>query len=768
MLRVRAWGRTQWRAAAVVAVLVGVVAGAVLALAAGTRRTASAPDRYTEASGGDPDLGLFQAFGPPLSSSIRALPGVTEVSSQTFVTAFPVGPAGVLSDVNPFAGDDTALGGRVVEGRFNDPAQPDEFTANRAAADLMGARVGQRFDVESYSQEQAQQNQFQPGVELAGPQFEATLVGIVQYPVDLEDSAPAIVFSAALLDAEPDIGQVATLMTVRSGQPADAPSILTAIRALPGGDGVFQDEVRIVGPSARRAVRLQVTALWIVTSVAAVVAALIVAQLVARLVRATGTDRDPLRALGYSRQQAAVEATVQAAAVGAVAALVAIAVAVTSSGAFPIGVLRSIEPAAGPAVDVVTVLVGAAVVVVLVVAVAAATAYRTTAPSAEAAPAPARLPDLVASAGAGPALVTGLRFALSGHGSGRARTTAVAMTAVIGVAGLIGSLLAGFSLIRMIDDRAIWGADYDELIGNPFLPAVDDIVTPAADDPDVAELTAATSGTLSIDGMDVPVLAFEPVRGGILPVILAGRVPSAPNEIAIGRLALRALERSVGDTVLAQGPAGDGVELDIVGVTVVPGDGGDGAAMTLAAYTELAPDAGPNLLLVRFRPGASPDEATARISSITATPPGTTDAPTTVLAFERVVPAPFALAAVVAVMAIAALAYHLSTSVRGRSRDLAILRALGADRRLLRAAVHWQGTYVAALGLLVGVPVGVAVGRRVHRSVADSVGVVPAVDLPITAVVATVIAAVLVANAAAIAPARRAVRAPAADLLREG
>ena len=133
-LRVQAWARTRWRSALVVAVLAGVAGGTVLALAAGAQRTSSAPDRYTAASGGDPELTLLQPFGPPATPLIRELPSVREVRSITFVSAFPEIAEDLAVQLNPFAGDDQALGGRVVEGRFTDPAAADEIDRQRTGA----------------------------------------------------------------------------------------------------------------------------------------------------------------------------------------------------------------------------------------------------------------------------------------------------------------------------------------------------------------------------------------------------------------------------------------------------------------------------------------------------------------------------------------------------------------------------------------------------------------------------------------------------------
>ena len=292
-LRLRTWGRQRWRSLALVALLAGLAAGAVLALAAGARRTVSGPDRYTHHLGGDPELILRQPFGPPLTETIAQVPGVRETRSITFVSAFPVGADGPVLDPNPWAGDERALGGRPAEGRFTDPRAADEMTVNKPAADLLGVEVGDRLDINSFSQEQVAGNEFRPGIPLKGPSFEATVVGIVESPTDLEDRTASIYFSDAALRTHPDIGRVATFIAVR-GQPGTTPqSLLTAIRStLPEGIEVFEDESRLVTSATRRAIRLHVVALWVVVGVSALVAILLIVQLAARQVRNINVDRE--------------------------------------------------------------------------------------------------------------------------------------------------------------------------------------------------------------------------------------------------------------------------------------------------------------------------------------------------------------------------------------------------------------------------------------------------------------------------------------------
>ncbi len=127
---------------------------------------------------------------------------------------------------------------------------------------------------------------------------------------------------------------------------------------------------------------------------------------------------------------------------------------------------------------------------------------------------------------------------------------------------------------------------------------------------------------------------------------------------------------------------------------------------------------------------------------------------------------PLVLGVFLALLAVAALAHALVTTVNRRRGELAILRALGFGRRQSRLAVAWQATLLAVIGVVVGVPLGIAFGRAVWHSLADSF---PLVYAPPTALVATLLVipvALLVANLLAAGPGRRAARIQPAAVLR--
>ena len=116
-------------------------------------------------------------------------------------------------------------------------------------------------------------------------------------------------------------------------------------------------------------------------------------------------------------------------------------------------------------------------------------------------------------------------------------------------------------------------------------------------------------------------------------------------------------------------------------------------------------------------------------------------------------------------LAVLTVAHVMITSIHNRRRDLAVVRCLGADRRWITRAVHWQATSFIVLPLVIGTPIGLIIGHLVFRSFADSVGAVNDASLPFLLVAAIVAGLALLANAVAAVPARRARRLAPALLL---
>jgi hypothetical protein len=140
--------------------------------------------------------------------------------------------------------------------------------------------------------------------------------------------------------------------------------------------------------------------------------------------------------------------------------------------------------------------------------------------------------------------------------------------------------------------------------------------------------------------------------------------------------------------------------------------------------------------------------------------------PTDLVNFGQAVNFPFILGIVLVLFGAATLVHVLVVSVARRRRELGLLKAIGFVRRQVAAAVCWQATTVAAIGIVVGVPFGIIAGRLVWNAFATNLGVVPAVVVPLWALVLLGTGVVVVANVLAAGPAYVSARARAGVLLR--
>jgi hypothetical protein len=760
------WFRHRLVRLLVVGSVVGVVSGLAIGLAAGTRRTATAPDRYTSWAGGDPELQVVQLGGEPLAHAITEIPGVASASGSTFVTSFLRGPDGTLVfEPNPFAGDDRAGGARVVEGRFDNPRHADEFTVNRAMARLLqhrfGARVNDELDVASFDRAQLESNRaFSSGDPPAVPPFSARWVGTIESPADFETSAPAVYFPGRFLAAHPDVGIVQTTLRIRLVPGADPRAVVREIRSLPGGEGAFATTSRIVSTASRRAIRFQATALWIVTAIVLLGAAVVIMQLVGRSVRLGNSEARSLAAVGLRPRDLASERVVKAFAFAIVAVPVALLTAFWVGAPFPLGALDAFEPHPGASLDWTVALVGLTTMAGVTV-VGALVAGR---PEArDRVPVAARRHR--ARPPGGMLVTVAARFATVSP-SGARRSPVSLIAAVVGMAGLVGAAIVALSLGTIVDSPPRWGVDFDRLLGNPFIEADTDIVTPVRVQPAVTRLAAVHLGSLTLDGHETPTLAFEPVKGGLRPLALSGRVPEQPNEISVGTEVASRLDVSVGDRVRATGSGRSSRTMQVVGIVVTPDSAGGGAAVTFDAYEALNPGATRNVLFADFAEHASP-KVVRRIERDNFSPPDAMPTPTSVSALRRVVPAPVVLVVVLGVLLLIAAAFALTATVRSQRRDFAVLWALGTRRGQLRGIVQWQATLVGLAIIVPGVPLGVVLGHWIVQRLTDTLGIVPGVDVPIVLLASTAVGALLIANLVALVPADRAARTTVAPLNRD-
>ena len=140
--------------------------------------------------------------------------------------------------------------------------------------------------------------------------------------------------------------------------------------------------------------------------------------------------------------------------------------------------------------------------------------------------------------------------------------------------------------------------------------------------------------------------------------------------------------------------------------------------------------------------------------------------PAQIVNYRSIGATPLVLAAGLAAGAVIALGLTLAASVRRRRRDLALLKALGFTPRQLAAAIAWQATVAAVIGIVVGIPLGIVVGRELWTLFAHNINAVPDPTVPVLSVFLVGVGALVFANLVAALPGRSAARTPTGLVLR--
>ncbi len=763
--------RARWRATAALALIVAAVTGVVLAFAAGAVRTSSAPNRYTSASGGGYDFEVQQETGRPRTAEVAVLPSVSSVDAATFVFAKMAKPGGApVSDALVFAGSYRATGMRLVAGRDPEPASRTEFVATRGFAEAKGVTLGARFDVLTLSQEQADRAGFDAfGTDGAATRsLEAVLVGVVDGPGRLDDPTPMAVLSTSLLD-EPDVGVAATIMSVRLRPGTNLDSFRQALDGLPNGDTLSLKPFALISPEIKTAVGGQARGLWVLSLVGAIAALVVLGQLVTRHIRLSAEEAPRLGAIGFSKSQLLAEQVGRGTVPLLAGMVLGMVVATGLSSAFPSGFVRRIEPHPGLRFDApVLALCGAGLLAALLLWIL--TALVLARPVRVGGPAP--LVEAVAARSDRAAFSTGIRFAFTrsrrDRGSIRATVTGMLATAAV----LVGAIVFGSSLGRLVSDGSRFGHNFDVLFGTGGNAISDELRAVLETDHDVTGVMLYGVGQGRVGPVTLGLAGMEPVRGNLAPRVLTGRLPVSDDEVALGRLAATSVGAQPGAdlTIDGEGPART---YRVTGLVVVPDveglDGvGQDAILTMGGLARFDAEARPSVAAVslRTRPVAATADRLAERAGLPADFGGGVEArPVVITNLARIRSTPYVLAWMVGALMVLTVVHVMITSVRNRRRDVAVLRSLGADGRWITRAVHWQATTFSLVPLALGAPLGLMAGRLLFQTFANAVGTVPEASFPYVLLAAVIAGILALANAAAAVPARRARRLAPAPLL---
>jgi hypothetical protein len=759
--RVRCLLRAQWRQALVLSLVVAAITGAVLVLAAGAERTSSAPDRYTAASGIGFAGTVQQERGRPRTAEVAALPGVASVEAVTFVFGGLALPdEAPTPDALVFAGSLRAFGMRIVAGRDPDPSRPDEFVATRSFVGTKGVTVGTKFNLLTLTQDQADRAGFDAAATegLRGPSSAVTLVGVVDGPAELDDPTPFAAVAPSLLDRGP--GVAATIMSVSLRPGTDLSALRAELDSLPDGQALSLEPAEVVSSEVRTAVEGQARGFWLLTAVAGLAGIVVLGQLITRSVRLSTEEGTRLAALGFNKVQLVAESAGRAGVSIVAGTVLGIAVAVSFSSTFPTGFVRRLEPHPGMRLNAAILIPGGACIAVALILWTVASVlmgWRHRGPER-----PSELVEWVGVRCRGAPSSTGFRFAFTRSRRDRGSVRATITGMVVTVALLVASVVFGSSLARLVVDGDRFGNNFDLFFGTGGEVVPDELVARLEGDADIAALMLYGPGQARIGSVTLGLAGLAPVKGDLGPKTLSGRLPSADDEIALGRLAAKALGAEVGKDLNVEAEGG-ALRFRVTGLVVVPPveglDGvGQGAVVTMGGLRHVDPEVTPSSAAVTLRNGAP--EGTAQRLGL-----GGSDRPGVITNLARIRFIPYLLAGLVGALAVLTVVHVMITSVLRRRRDLALLRSLGADDPWITRAVHWQATSFSLVPLALGLPLGLIAGRLVFRLFADSVGAVPSASFPYALLIAVIAAFVVLANAVAAVPAHRARRLAPAPLL---
>ena len=235
-----------------------------------------------------------------------------------------------------------------------------------------------------------------------------------------------------------------------------------------------------------------------------------------------------------------------------------------------------------------------------------------------------------------------------------------------------------------------------------------------------------------------------------------------PGSVLVGTTAADDLGVGVGDTVTVTFPETGETTMRVAG-TFSKG------SLINASYVMTIPDFAANVtskldgaILMTHAAGADPAEAKGEIEAALADYPNVTvndpaditkKAQDSVNQLLGIVTAMLLLAVVVAILGIV---NTLVLSVVERSRELALLRAVGGTRRQVRTVVRRESVLMALLGAVTGIALGTVSGIALSRALVDEG--ITTLEVPVVTLAVYLVIAGAVGVLAAVGPARRASR----------
>ena len=364
-------------------------------------------------------------------------------------------------------------------------------------------------------------------------------------------------------------------------------------------------------------------------------------------------------------------------------------------------------------------------------------------------------------------LVGGVSGRIAGRNAARSprRVAATASALIVGLALVSGITVVVASAQRSVETLldSAFGADLvvSTPTGQPFATGIGDQIEQIDG---VEHVLRQSSGPASLDGDTVSVTAIGggPVSSVFTVNTMSGDLDAlGPGTIALSADFAKDRGLGVGDSVPLLFPSGEQRSFEVVAVyesNVLL----FGPVISLGDYREVGGAAQDTVLLVTIDDGADASQVVAQVEEAAAANPLLQVADQTAVKEQNTAQLNQLLYIIYAMLALSIIIAALGVvntmvlSVLERTRELGMLRAVGAGRRQVRRMVRWEAVLVSMLGALAGVGIGLLAGTGLQRALAPF-GIDQLV-IPSGTVAVLLLAALVIGVLGAWFPARRATK----------
>ena len=365
--------------------------------------------------------------------------------------------------------------------------------------------------------------------------------------------------------------------------------------------------------------------------------------------------------------------------------------------------------------------------------------------------------------------VGGVSGRLAGRNAERGprRVAATASALMIGLA-LVTTVSVVVASARESINQLIetsFGADYivATQTGNPFSQ---NIANRLREVPEVEYVISQSQGPARVDGEDQFITAMG---GGPITTVFdldvdSGEVADLTQGTAVADSEWAAAAgATVGDRVTVLFPSGQTQGFTLAGIFAKT-DAGllSGLIIPKEDYRAVGGAGQDTLLFVSLKPDADSAAALEQVEAVTAENPLLQVLDQTEIKernsqqINQLLYLIYGMLGLSIIIAALGVVNTMALSVLERTREIGLLRAVGASRRQVRRMIRWEAVLVAFTGALVGVLVGLLAGVALRQSLSED-GIAVLV-IPMATVIVILVLAIVLGVLAAALPARRAAR----------